>query len=104
MDRKSSKAPPRPVLAPEVLIRLGQIRELDGLAGPEQLHAKELFLQRGTQRDVAEQDHLGEQARMVGEIRAGGFAALAGIDPFLMMARRAVQTLRGRAACLLSGS
>jgi len=46
------------------------------------------------QGDVADQHHLASSPGVIREVRAGGLAAFAGVDPLLMMARRTFQLPR----------
>ena len=87
------------VFALEKLVRDGGIRELHAGAVPQQPFGGQLLAHLRAKGDVAQQDDFGERAGPV-EVGAGGGAAFAGFDPFVVVADRARQRL-GRIAVLL---
>src|SRR5437764_8097089 len=82
-------APPRAILRAHVLRRDLGVRDLAGV----RVDLEDLG---GADREIAQQDHLGERARMAGEARAGRRAALARRDPLGIDALEARVLLRWR--------
>src|SRR5947208_16215895 len=84
-------APPRAILRAHVLRRDLGVRDLAGV----RVDLEDLG---GADREIAQQYHLGERARMAGEVRAGRRAALARRDP------RGVDALDARVLLLRRGA
>src|SRR5438034_3934591 len=82
-------APPRAILRAHVLRRDLGVRDLAGV----RVDLEDLG---GAHREIAQQYHLGERARMAGEARAGRRAALARRDPLGVDALEARVLLRRR--------
>src|SRR5437899_2092202 len=88
-NRVGLHAPPRAILRAHVLRRDLGVGDFAGV----RVDLEDLG---GAHRQIAQQDHLGERARMAGEVRAGRRAALARRDPLGVDALEARVLLRRR--------
>src|SRR5207249_10258517 len=87
--RSTLHSPAGAILRAHVLRRDPGVRDLAGM----RVDLEDLG---GAHRQIAQQYHLGERARMAGEVRAGGRAALARRDPLGVDALQARVLLRRR--------
>src|SRR5687768_284013 len=88
------QTPPLPIFAAEEGGRRIRVGEFEFLRVPLEGAAGQLLPEVGAEADVAEEDGFGEGAGEV-EVRAGGDAAFAGLDPFDEMAGGTGENFRG---------
>ena len=84
-EEPALQTPPAAIIPAQERAGFGEIGEGELFRVPLELHAGQLLAGLHAQRDVPEQNNLGERPGPV-EVRAGGRSPLAGRHPFLVIA------------------